>query len=673
MSRLTADQLAEHLISSTEKAFPKVDTVEVITVVTAMLFLKYAAAQPEHYEIHDHEPLRTILLSNEPDRELSRCLEDVAHDNAHIMGAEQGDFRILFDLRPFRISAFAESLSNISFATENLEFPDTVGTGYDRFLSHVIDTTGKLGSAISTPNPVVELMIRIASPRAGESVCDPFAGLGGFLTHIRDYVQEISGGTAEVDLFGQELNRSAWILAKLNLLLHGIDDCELIEGDTLANPALDRAGSRLRLFDRVLTHAPFSMNYDRQEIRYRERMRYGWPSEHGRADLLVVQHVLATVAARGLGAVLVPLGVLFRSGPEAEIRRGMISDDRIDAVIGLGPNILPGTGIPACVLVVRGPSGSQFERAGDVLFINAEKELTRSRGINRLDPEAIEKIVDVFRERVDLPGFSRSVSPSEIEANDFNLSVRSYTDQGQSPEKPADAAAIISGGVPRREVAAAEHRFRVFGIDPAALFSPEDSELLATTSGRLHFYEEGYAATAAEIGDLAAAREQGFMAHCQEWWALSSVQFAKFAETRRLLIARPELIASFASELLPDGLLDEYQLRGIFATWWSAWHDDLRVLERYGFLAVLDRWAASGAAHARTLRGDPRDRVLSHLGTDLITRTRTLVVAERQKLVDIYRSWGERYGTSLLQLEEEAEEAGSSLKDRLRKLGYADP
>ncbi len=146
-----------------------------------------------------------------------------------------------------------------------------------------------------------------------------------------------------------------------------------------------------------------------------------------------------------------------------------------------------------------------------MLFINAEPELTRSRGINRLGPEGIEKIVDVFRDRADVPGFSRVVSTAEIEANEFNLSVRPYTDQGLPPEAPADAVAIISGDVPIREVQAAEQRFRAFGIDPATLF-------LSANSGYLSFPPQGYLATARTLSGQTATREEEFGNACRSWW-----------------------------------------------------------------------------------------------------------------------------------------------------------
>jgi type I restriction enzyme M protein len=343
----------------------------------------------------------------------------------------------------------------------------------------------------------------------------------------------------------------------------------------------------------------------------------------------------------------------------------MIEDGRIAAVIGLGPDILPDTSIPACVLVLRGPGRSRFEQSDDVLFINAEPELTRSRGINRLGPQGIEKVVDVLRDRADLPGFSRVVSTAEIEANEFNLSVRPYTDQGLPPEAPADAVAIISGNVPIREVQATEQRFRAFGIDPTTLFLPANP-------GYLSFRPEGYLATARTLGERTASREGEFGDACRSWWDGIRFEFTELANERRLLNSRFRLCESFGNALQPMNLLDKYQLGGIFAAWWSVQHDDLRVLEHYGPRAVLDRWIARGTPHPHTIWQDPEDEVLDTLGTNLAEYGRAQVVTERQKLVDTYLSWGERYGTSLLQLEEEAEEARNRLEDRLRKLGYVD-
>lgn len=508
-------------------------------------------------------------------------------------------------------------------------------------------------------------MVRITAPTDGQSVCDPFAGVGGFLTSALGYVRESEGRARTVRLFGQELDTSTWAIAKVNLLLHGITDGELQPGDTLASPARRPADGALMRYDRVLTAPPFSMKYDKRRIERAELSRYGEISDRGMADPLIIQHVLSVLEQDGLAALLIPLGVLFRSGAEEYIRRRILEDDCVDAVISLGANFLTATSTPACILVLRSPSEEPDWRREGVIFINAEGEMTRGRTGSRLSPEATEKIVTVFQGRSEVPGFSRVVSTRQIIETDANLSVRSYIEQISSEEAPADAVALLTGRIHKSEIEPEARKFRAFGIETHQLFELRDPDHYVFPPG-------GYRAKAVDIEALTADRESAFAERCQHWWRHSRFEFESLADGDRLLISRSMLIDSFQHELRYAKILDEYQLRGAFAAWWAARHDDLRTLEAYGFQAVIDRWRASRSASLRLFPGDPRDEVLESLGDDLCRRTHEVVVAERQKLVDIYLLWGERYGTSLLQLERQARKARDRLDDRLRSLGYHD-
>lgn len=342
----------------------------------------------------------------------------------------------------------------------------------------------------------------------------------------------------------------------------------------------------------------------------------------------------------------------------------MVEDDRLDAVIGLGPSILPNTSVPICILILRGTDRNANAGLGSVLFIDAEREISHGRTGRRFDPETTEKIVEVFQNRRDIPGFSRSVSTVEIAGNDFNLSTRRYVEVGLPDAPPLDAQAVISGGIPRSEVELEFERFHIFGIDPVDLFQARDSNYL-------NFRSEGYEATVARIEELASARAQEFSQICQSWWNETSLQIAELVDLHWLLKSRSLLISSFRTRLLPMALLDEYQLNGAFAAWWSNWYDDLRSLNQSGFQTVIDRWSASERT-ARTSAQYAQERVLDRLGVDLYARIETLVASERQKLVDIYRSWADRYATSLLLLEGEAEAISNRLKSRLMELGYTD-
>jgi type I restriction enzyme M protein len=199
------------------------------------------------------------------------------------------------------------------------------------------------------------------------------------LIRAKEYVNEHGGNDADVRLFGQGTNSATWAIARLYLLLHGVTTSSLLCGDTPADPLHIAADGRLMLFDRAMANPPFSMSYARKQVRYPERMRYGWASEHGKADLMNIQHVLAILRPDGIGAVITPQGVLFRGGAEAEIRRGIVGDGRLEAEISLGPNVLQSTSIPSCILVLRGTDGLPYERRGQVMFIDAEREMVTGR------------------------------------------------------------------------------------------------------------------------------------------------------------------------------------------------------------------------------------------------------------------------------------------------------
>ena len=200
---------------------------------------------------------------------------------------------------------------------------------------------------------------------------------------------------------------------------------------------MSRAG-RLERFDRVLSNPPFSLNYTRDGMQHPERFQWGWAPEGGKkADLMFVQHMVSVLkGGRGIAATVMPHGVLFRGGAERDIRTRLLDDDIIDAVIGLAPNLFYGTGIPACVLVLRAPGTKPAERQGKVLFINADAEFAAGRAQNYLLPEHAEKIVSAYREFADIPGYATVVTREDLRANDDNLNIRRYADNAP----PARAA-----------------------------------------------------------------------------------------------------------------------------------------------------------------------------------------------------------------------------------------
>jgi type I restriction enzyme M protein len=576
------------------------------------------------------------------------------------------------------LNRLIEHLDQLPLGDKDLEFRDGLGQAYDRYLADSASSGGATRGEYFTPRAVCRLMVELAAPQEGQTVADPCAGTGGMLLEAAQYVAERSGRDQSLALYGQEVNSSVWLTGKLDLLLHGIRDASVTNSDSLANPPL--ANGAPSQFDRVLMAPPFSIKYSRQEVAYPERMRYGWTPE-SRADLMFVQLALAALRPQGVGAVVTPHGVLFRGGSEAEIRRAIVLDGRLDAVIGIGPNVFYNTGIPACILVLRGPSGPPAGQQNSVLFINAEREVTKGQARNRLDAQHVAKIVDAYRDRQDVPGFSRVVPVSELDEHGFNLNIRQYVDATPSAAPLLDISAALVGGVPRTEVEAHAHAFAAFGLDVEDLFAPG-------RPGYLEFLPEGYAATAARIPVLTEPCEQAVLRETARWWQSQTEFVAQLADKRRPRTRHPydQLKGSISDVLLDTGTLDRQQMVGVLASWWSEHHDDLRRLEADGFEGVLDRWRTRGTrphspSSPRGLLwggergqvgadGSEQELVLRTLGLSFQRLVGHVLVAERQKLVDTYLSWAERYATSLTDLENRYRNASARLQERLRGLGH---
>ena len=664
MRLLTVTSLTEFLWEAANILRGSIDYSEYLDIISRMLILKRASDQPGFLRVPDHAQWSHITEYG--GRELGHALDEallqLERNNLEVLdGVLDGiDFSRRFNSS--ELQALVNHFNGISLRDDALEFNDVVGLAYNSVIRRFGDRVGKRGGEFYTPASVVELMVRLVRPHEDQSLYDPFAGSGGMLVQAKQYVDEHGGIGANLSFFGQEKNASTWSIARLNLLLNGVTDGSILCGDTLVRPLHTAPDGQLRLFDRVLTNPPFSMSYDKRELSHPERMKYGWTPKQ--ADLMNVQHVLAVLRPAGVGAVVTPQGLLFRGGAEAEIRRGIIEDGRVEAVIGIGPNVFQGTALPACILMLRGKNGLPEGRRDSVLFINAEREVASGRTQNRLEAAHVEKIVRAFRNWSDIPGYSRVVSLHEIAQNDFNLNIRRYVHAGAHAEVSLDVLGALFGGVPRREVQREAPRFKVFGINPIDLFRIRNTDYL-------DFLPEGYEVTAERTQKLAAPREYEFLDRFRNWWGRAGVTITELAGTGSLITLRLDLMNSFSTELLPQGILDQYQLTGIFADWWSDHHDDFRSLELRGFAGVIDRWATTRRSRApHATEQSAHDRVLDTLGDDLRSRVERLVFAKRQALADTYRSWGERYATSLIDLEKQRDVIAARFKARMEELGH---
>ena len=499
--------------------------------------------------------------------------------------------------------------SKYRLRNEDFEFPDLLGAAYEYLIGEFADSAGKKGGEFYTPRSVVRMMVELVQPQAGMSVYDPCSGSGGMLILSKDYVEEHGGNPRNLHLAGQEYNGSVWSISKMNLLLHGIPDADMQNGDTLAEP-MHVHGGQLDRFDRVLSNPPFSLNYSRDGMQHPERFRWGWAPEGGKkADLMFVQHMISVLkGGRGIAATVMPHGVLFRGGAERDIRTRLLDDDIIDAVIGLAPNLFYGTGIPACVLVLRAPGNKPAERAGKVLFINADAEFAAGRAQNYLLPEHAEKIVSAYREFTDIPGYATVVTRKDLAANDDNLNIRRYADNTPPPE-PQDVRAHLHGGVPRAEVDAKAPLFTAHGFSPERIFAARDDAYLDFSSELAK----------ADLR-LRVITDEGVQAHETElhtaldrWWDQHAALVANLSATKSLMTVRRTLLDSFIAELQPTGLLDRFQLAGVIVRWWNTNQYDLRTLVAQGFTGVVDGWVTTitTAMEDSDTKTDPLDHKLA--------------------------------------------------------------
>lgn len=417
---------------------------------------------------------------------LDKAFADIEANNTelqHVLTATQyGDKRVLSDATLQRL---LRHFNQYRLGNADLYKADMLGDAYEYLIKQFADDAGKKGGEFYTPKAVVQLVVELIDPQPGHSVYDPTCGSGGMLVESAHHIARLPNGTLlgqpNALLYGQEKNLGTWAIAKLNLYLHNMR-AEIERGDTLVEPKhLD--GGYLKTFDRVIANPPFSAkawwtpleleaettqdseggagsNKKPKTPSYKTvsdpfgRFSYGVPPR-GYADLAFAQHMLASLKADGRMGIILPHGVLFRSGEEGRIREGLLfgtdaasgsqPGDLIEAVVGLPTALFYNTGIPACVLVLnkRKPAALQ----GKVIIIDASRDYLEGKAQNSLRPEDIERIARThraaFEQQTEVENYCRVVSLDEIRGNDGNLNIARYIDNGET-EVTVDVGATLA-------------------------------------------------------------------------------------------------------------------------------------------------------------------------------------------------------------------------------------
>jgi type I restriction enzyme M protein len=335
-----------------------------------------------------------------------------------------GDFTKL-DLRPSRVSE------------------DVIGNTYIYLIERFASDAGKKAGEFYTPKQVSRLLAQLAAPQPGDRICDPTCGSGGLLIEAAALVE--SQGSRDFALYGQEVNGSTWALARMNMFLHGKDAARIEWGDTINSPALVEA-DRLMRFNVVVANPPFSLDkWGGSEVEADRYSRFwrGMPPK-SKGDYAFITHMIETALPQeGRVAVVVPHGVLFRGGAEGRIRRALIEENLLDAVIGLPGNLFPTTSIPVAILVFdrAREKGGTHEGCQDVLFIDASRDYQSGKNQNALLDEHMAKVLATFRARQPVDKYAHVASLQEIADNDFNLNIPRYVDTFEEEEE-IDIAAV---------------------------------------------------------------------------------------------------------------------------------------------------------------------------------------------------------------------------------------
>ena len=307
---------------------------------------------------------------------------------------------------------------------------DVMGDAYEYLIKQFADATNKKAGEFYTPRSVVRLMVDIVDPQEGETVYDPACGTGGMLLAAVEHVHARGGDprTFFGKIFGQEKNLTTASVARMNLFLHGLEDFVIERGDTLRNPVFaDASTGGLGTFDVVIANPPFSLEAWGRELWESDpwgRAFAGLPTDSN-ADMAWVQHMVASMApSTGRMAVVLPQGALFRSGVEGQIRQHLLKADLVEAVIGLAPNLFYGTGLAACVLVLRRHKAPS--RQGKVIVIDASSLFRRGRAQNFLEPEHASQIHGWVSAFADVEDRARVVGLEEIEQEGWTLNISRY-------------------------------------------------------------------------------------------------------------------------------------------------------------------------------------------------------------------------------------------------------
>jgi type I restriction enzyme M protein len=497
---MNKQQLANKIWESANQMRSKIEANEYKDYILGFIFYKYLSEKQHKFLIDEDFSKEDILALNEDDTEtvnyvkenlgyfiryddlfstwitagrdfdVSNVRDALSRFNRFISPKYKKLFEGIFDTLQTGLSKLGESAAKQTKAISDLlylivDIPmdgkqdyDVLGFIYEFLIAKFAANAGKKAGEFYTPNEVSVLMSEIISDHLKDAkeikIYDSCSGSGSLLINIGNSVAKYMTNKDNIKYYAQELKKNTYNLTRMNLIMRGIlpDNIETRNGDTLEEDwpffdENDQANSYERLrVDAVVSNPPYSQIWNTEHKSTDPRYSRFGLAPKGKADFAFLLHDLFHLKPDGIMNIVLPHGVLFRGGEEGNIRKNLIEDNHIHAIIGLPAGIFFGTGIPTVIIVIR-----QKRTEEDVLIIDASKGFVKEGKNNKLRACDIKKIADAVSQRASITKFSKLVSKKEIRDNEYNLNIPRYVDSSAKAEN-WDIYASMFGGIPKNEL-----------------------------------------------------------------------------------------------------------------------------------------------------------------------------------------------------------------------------
>lgn len=623
---MNKQQLASKIWESANKMRSKIEANEYKDFILGFIFYKFLSEREEQFLLSEGMTATDMEAVSEEDEETLVFVKNnlgyfIGYDNLFSSWIEKGqDFEIsnvrdalsafnrhinplykkvfdgVFDTLETGLSKLGESAAAQTKAARDLihlirDIPmdtkqdyDVLGFIYEYLISNFAANAGKKAGEFYTPHEVSILMSEIVADHLHDRkeiiIYDPTSGSGSLLINIGSAISRRLGNDDGIKYYAQELKQNTFNLTRMNLVMRGIKPANIVvrNGDTLEDDwpwfdEADPAGTYDPLFvDAVVSNPPYSQQWDPEGKDTDPRFANFGIAPKSKADYAFLLHDLYHLRPHGIMTIVLPHGVLFRGGEEGAIRRNLIENDHIAAIIGLPANIFYGTGIPTIIMVLR-----KNRQESDVLIVDASKGFIKEGKNNKLRASDIKRIVDVVNARETVEGFSRLVVKEEIQANDYNLNIPRYVDSSE-PAETWDLYSSMFGGIPVEEIAELDNCWKAFPGLREQLFTrvndhcfeiaTENIKEAITANSSVREYLEHFSSAFAGFKKDAVAMLIG------GWQSVSSRN------------AEDELTNDIFERIAAFPLLDRYEAFQALDDAWNSISADLEMMQTEGFDAT---------------------------------------------------------------------------------------